>query len=267
MGTYVLCHVKRAEKPFYLSEIRTNIFSIEELCYFLVNNLYLVDGEVFNEELCDWLEQELTLSRLSRTLRSRIGKFAELQELVYPVIKEINYLTYEEMKKLNAAVQAYNAESPSVRMRKKGDMLFKHGILVSAIHVYQDVIARIEKAKPGKDLPESDFSLIPVLYHNLGCAFARLFQMEKAADCFYEVYRWTGSGEDLKTYMLAYRSIKTPLEYQNRLAELGTEKEVKDAIRDSLEEFRRKPEPQVYARDFDEILEKMIAEYHRSTGF
>jgi hypothetical protein len=77
-----------------------NIYSIEELCYFLVNNLYLADGEVFNENLAVWLEQELMLPRLARTLRPKFGKFADIQDLIYPVLKEINYLTYEEMKQL-----------------------------------------------------------------------------------------------------------------------------------------------------------------------
>jgi len=266
LDNYILCQTQRAEKPFYLSSIRMNIYSIEELCYFLVNNLYLADGEVFNENLAVWLEQELMLPRLAKTLRPKFGKFADIQDLIYPVLKEINYLTYDEMKQLNAAIQTYHSETPSMRARRKGDMLAANGILVSAIQVYQELLARIKKAEPGKDLPESDFMLVPVLYHNLGCAFARLFQMEKAAECFYEAYRWTGKGSDLTTYLLAYRSIKTPLEYQSRIAELGCEEEVKNSIQQKIEGFRRKPEPQVYTRDIDEILTKLTEEYHRSTA-
>ena len=266
MGTYILCQTKRAEKPYYLVPVRMNIYSLEELCYFLVNNLYLVGGSVFNDDLSDWLDKELQLPALAARLRPKYGKFADLQELIYPILKEINYLTYEEMKSFNAKIVTYNTESSSVRTRKKADLLAENGILVEAIQVYRELLQKIERSEPGKDLPESDFSITPVLQHNLGCAWARLFRMDKAAECFWEAYRWTGSDEDLITYLLAFRSIKTPLEYQSRLTELSVEDEVKKMIQDKLEEFRRRPEPQVYPRDIDELLTGLTADYHRSTG-
>ena len=266
MGTCILCQISRAEVPYYLSPIRMNIYSIEELCYFLVNNLYLADGTVFNDGLADWLENELGLSSLASKLRPKFGKYADIQELIYPVLKEINYLTYDEIKTFNARIAAYNSESYVIRARKKGDTLVKNGILVDAIRVYQDALARLESTEPGTYLPESDLILTPVLYHNLGCAWARLFQMEKAVECFFSAYRWTGSDEDLKTYLLAYRCVRTPIEYQSRLTELQAGEEVLESLKSSLDEFKRKPEPVVYARDLDEVLTGLTAEYHRSTG-
>ena len=266
LGTCILCQIGRAEVPYYLSPIRMNIYSIEELCWFLVNDLYLADESVFNDDLADWLENELGLNALASKLRPKFGKYADLQELIYPVLKEINYLTYEEIKAMNARILRYNSESYVTRARKKGDTLIKNGILVDAIRVYQAALSRLEDAGPGSDLPESDFMQTPVIWHNLGCAWARLFQMEKASDCFFAAYRWTGSDEDLKTYLLSFRSCRTPLEYQSRLTELQVSDEVISSINKSLEEFRRKPEPVVYARDLDDLLTGLTEEYHRSTG-
>ena len=48
MSGYILCQVKKAEKPFYIENISTNIYSIEELCYYLYNNLYLVDSSLIS---------------------------------------------------------------------------------------------------------------------------------------------------------------------------------------------------------------------------
>ena len=56
MSGYILCQVKKAEKPFYIENISTNIYSIEELCYYLYNNLYLVDSSLISSKLCTWLE-------------------------------------------------------------------------------------------------------------------------------------------------------------------------------------------------------------------
>ena len=71
MSGYILCQVKKAEKPFYIENISTNIYSIEELCYYLYNNLYLVDSSLISSKLCTWLEEELTNVEIS----SLIGDF------------------------------------------------------------------------------------------------------------------------------------------------------------------------------------------------
>ena len=63
MSSYILCQIKRASLPFYIKNISMNIYSIEELCYYLYHNIYLLDETIINEHLCDWLKKELGLNR------------------------------------------------------------------------------------------------------------------------------------------------------------------------------------------------------------
>ena len=42
MGSLILCHKKRAKRPFEISRVHTRIYTIEELCYYICNNLYLI---------------------------------------------------------------------------------------------------------------------------------------------------------------------------------------------------------------------------------
>ena len=88
MNGYILCQVKKAEKPFYIENISTNIYSIEELCYYLYNNLYLVDSSLISNQLCTWLEEELDLPKLAAKLKPFIGKEAGLEEILYPGLSE-----------------------------------------------------------------------------------------------------------------------------------------------------------------------------------
>ena len=81
MSGYILCQVKKAEKPFYIENISTNIYSIEELCYYLYNNLYLVDSSLISSKLCTWLEEELELPKLAAKLKPYIGREAGLEEV------------------------------------------------------------------------------------------------------------------------------------------------------------------------------------------
>ena len=98
MSGYILCQTKRAKLPYFIENISTNVYSIEELSYYLYHNLYLIDQTIMNEGLCSWIQEELELPALAAKLRSKISKFASAEDIVYPVFKEINYLTYEELK-------------------------------------------------------------------------------------------------------------------------------------------------------------------------
>ena len=52
----------------YIENISTNIYSIEELCYYLYHNIYLLDETIINEHLCDWIKNELGLLKLYQKL-------------------------------------------------------------------------------------------------------------------------------------------------------------------------------------------------------
>ena len=58
MSDITMCTL-HSEKPYYITEINKNIYSIEELNYYLYNYLYLVDEEFFSESLIDYIENEL----------------------------------------------------------------------------------------------------------------------------------------------------------------------------------------------------------------
>ena len=52
MGSLILCHDRHAAHPYEITRIHCRIFTIEELCYYLCNNLYLIDYTIMNEQLC-----------------------------------------------------------------------------------------------------------------------------------------------------------------------------------------------------------------------
>lgn len=92
-------------------------------------------------------------------LRSKISKFASAEDIVYPVFKEINYLTYEELKELNVRLQKMNEETPAMREKQKADALMENEMYVHAIQVYQNLLEteNLEETVrgDGKSVPQS----------------------------------------------------------------------------------------------------------------
>lgn len=259
MSGYILCQTRKADVPYYVENISTNIYTIEELCYYLYHNVYLLDQTIFNEELCNWIEDELELPKLAARLRPKIYKFASEADILYPIFKEINYLTYDELKKLNVVLTNLDKEPMLIREKKKGDALMKNGMYVQAMQVYRNLLER-------DDLETGRAGLTASICYNMGCAYSYLFQMEKAVEYFLEAYEKSGRREYLKSYLLAYRSIRTPIEYASKLSEMQVDTETMAEVTQALDKFARKPETEVYMQHVDEILLELTREYHRSTG-
>lgn len=259
MGGYILCQTKKAETPYFIGNISTNIYSLEELCYYFYHNLYLIDGTIINEELCKWIEEELELPKLAAKIRPHLGKFAAVEDVLYPVFKEINYLTYEELRVLNGMIQKMNRETVLVRLKQKADAMIENGMYVNGIQVYQEILKR-------DDLSEAPEGFEERIYHNLGSAYSYLFLMEKALEYFWKACQCSHSEKALVSYLLAYRSVRTKEEYAAKAAELKVSEEVKEEIKNKLGEFARLPEKKADVEKIDEMLAGFTKEYHRSTS-
>lgn len=259
MSGYILCQTKKADVPYFIENISTNIYSLEELCYYLYHNLYLIDQTIINEGLCSWISKELNLPELAAKLRPNLGKFASAEDILYPIFKEINYLSYEELRDLTTELLKLDAQDSAVRDKRKGDSLVENGMYVNAIRVYQKLLERehLDQVKEG---------LTRSVYHNLGCAYSYLFQMEKALDYFWKAYECSNSPEDLTTYLLAFGSVRTPKEYEKKAKELGVGEKVLKSIKEEIGKFSGIPERNIETDQVDKMLEELTKEYHRSTG-
>ena len=111
---------KTASMPYYIENISTNIYSIEELCYYFYHNIYLLDETILNEHLCDWIRKELGLERLYRRLYKILEEEEGTAEFILAVFKEINYLSHQEFKKLNENLNLLKQQPAVQREKKKG---------------------------------------------------------------------------------------------------------------------------------------------------
>ena len=59
MGELLLCHETIAALPYYIEETGINIYSMEELSYYISGNVYLLDHSFMCESLCTWVEKQM----------------------------------------------------------------------------------------------------------------------------------------------------------------------------------------------------------------
>ena len=214
--SFDLCQVKRAAKPYYIESISTNIYTIEELCFYLYENVYLIDGTIINEALCDWLRDELGLRKLYRQLYEQLEKQEGVAYFILPIFREIGYLSPEKMRQMQEKLGKLEVQQEDVRQKLKGDYLVKCGMYSNAMNEYYQIL---ERRGPG-NLGAQFYAEI---WNNLGCAYARMFLFEDAAECFLKGYRQVGTKEMLRRYVSVLPLYLSDQEYKKKLQELGAD--------------------------------------------
>ena len=88
MGSLILCHRKKAKQPYEISRVHMRIYTIEELCYYICNNLYLIDYTIINRQLCNWIDTELDMKELADKLREELRQNCSMEQFVLTILRE-----------------------------------------------------------------------------------------------------------------------------------------------------------------------------------
>ena len=82
MGELILCSQQLAAMPYYIENVSLNVYSLDELCYYIRNNTCLLDADFMDDELCDWVENEQHLPDIAQNLRN-IKAGADISDIIW----------------------------------------------------------------------------------------------------------------------------------------------------------------------------------------
>lgn len=210
MGSIILCHKKKARHPYEISRIHRRIYTIEELCYYLCNHLYLVDYTIMNEKLCDWLEEELELHELSENLRGTLQQNGAVEHFVITILAHSSIYTTAELKGIQEVLDKLKNQKQIEKQKYKADNLLESGSVKSAILIYKSIIhGEVDESVDGKFYGK--------VYGCLGSAYGRLFLYEEAADMYETAFQICEEESMLKAYIYACSQYMSEEEYQSLL--------------------------------------------------
>lgn len=203
MSTLIYCKNSIAATPYYIEEAALNVYSLEELSYFILNNVYLLSDRFMSVELCNWIGRELKQTSLSQELMTLVTSNAPLHIFVGHLLKSNGYASNKEIKDVIALVSTFENISEPERKKLRADRLMGADNIVDAIYEYESLLAD-EVARTLPKTLEGD------IYHNLGTAFARLFFFDQAISCFEEAYKRNQKSQSLNSLIYAIRCKKDP---------------------------------------------------------
>lgn len=195
MSGLILC-TKKTDIPYRISDANLNIYSIEELAYYLYNNAYFVDESFFSEELISYIEDKLNLKKIAQRLRYAIGQKIDFYELVMIIITGAKYYSENEIRGFEKELKSIGTKSMLERMKARAEMLYKNGKLSSAMQVYDNILSNRTYKKQSEEF-YSD------VYFGRARIHCRMFYFKEAIEELNEAYRLNNTLEILKSLIYA----------------------------------------------------------------
>lgn len=150
MGRVLLCLGEYAGKPYFVERAYADVYSVEELCYCLIKNAYLVDEEIMDEGLLDWLERECGLKSLAEKLRKVKEAGGTPGEYAGMILDYVGYGGREEMEKAKEEMNKGTGLNLYEKRKARADHLAENRKLASALRIYEGLI---------EELPEEEKEL------------------------------------------------------------------------------------------------------------
>lgn len=271
MSKLRICTGELASEPFFLPQACINIYSIEELCYLLALNPFIITNDLIDERLVDWIEEQCMLPDLSAKLRPLFRKGSQIGDFVNLIMDYVNFCDQNERDVINDTLRNNSGLNDLERKKRQADYLLKNGKYEAAIDEYESLLSK---------LPEVDQSLRPAVYQNMGYTYAKLFMFDIAAKYYKRAYEMTGNIEIGTMYLSATRLFLSDEKYLRLMSEhgelheasLALEKKIKSVLGDFegsresimlnvLNMYKDDGNIASYYEEIDKVIADMKADY------
>lgn len=277
MGKFILCSGTRAKEPLRIEMTDTILYTIEELCFYLYQHIYLITDEFFSEPVIAWIEKEVELLELAKKLREYNSSNKTLKDKVISVLCSTDYYTEKEMKELIVVMDKMDGLPLIKRRKMRADIYVGYQRYVFAAKEYEGIL----ESKEASILTADEYGN---LLHNYALVLLNIGSLKDAAQKMKEAYQSNQNPESLKSYLLILRMLdnENAQEEQKDLAVPNEMLEMIDAIMKDAESMesthasyqayqklldsKKKHDAIKFYRDLETMLEKWISEYRNKVS-
>ncbi len=257
MSKLILCIGSYAKTPYWVDRSELNLYSVEELCFYIRENVVLIDKDFMDIRLSEWIEQECGLPKLGQELMSCIRQKASLTVFINAILKTINYCTEEEIKEIDRQLLE-NADMNNWEKRKNRiDFYYKNGKYAVALREYE--ILRNELGK-------EDMKLAARISYNIGTIYAHLFIFDMAAESYLRSFKEEESEERFFAYLAAKRMLLSDKDYIDFVAQELSHYDISLQLEKTIENLNNLWEESEEKHMLDELQEwrkdQRVKEYY-----
>lgn len=231
MGKLLFCKGTLAERPYQMDLGNINIYSIEELCFYIVEKLDLIVELQLPSSLVDWIGNQLEMELLASKLLQLQKENASNKALIQAILKSCNYYTREEIVEIVEVIEEIENLPIIQRKIKKANNLLGEKNYREAEHNFEDLI----NSDLAADLSREEYAQI---LHNLGIAKIYTLGIKEASIFFKQAYERNHKEESLKQYLMSLKISKQEDLLEKEIGRYGLASEV-ESDKDFLLELNR----------------------------
>ncbi|MBQ4522387.1 MAG: hypothetical protein IJA10_05470 [Lachnospiraceae bacterium] len=238
MGNVIICQTQEGKKPYIFENARIEVYSYEELCYYIYYNIPMLDENTITEKLLQWISEELNLSELSEKIRCRMESQNEVS-LYQTILGYRSYFTKQEIEVFLVSFEEYQLLTPFEKQKKKADSLLLYKRYMKAFHIYETIAMQMGE-KENMDQEEKIF--LGNIYHNMAVCQGKNLEWEQAKQNFRKAYALNKNTESLKEYFFILKLSAKEEEMQEEEKKFCLSEEffldIQDEIEDSEKEIK-----------------------------
>lgn len=191
---FILAKGQMAEKPYEMPYTGKKVFSVEELCYYIYNNIYSINEDFFQPSLSVWMKEELGLPELADKLEEMIKEEHGLKDLVVTTLCGCDYYQEKEIRKIIKVLDEIN-NLPVFRKKKiKADNYLRAGRYGKGLMEYRKLL---HGSYAVNFTPEEYGDIL----HNQGIAHFYTSSFAEAKEDFREAYVRNNKKDSLDHYL------------------------------------------------------------------
>lgn len=248
MGELILCRQEIAANPYFIEDASLNIYSLEELSYYIAENVYLLNAQFMSKDLCRWIGKELGCRDLEKTLVDAISQKAPLHVFIGQILTYNGYLTNSEIRDVLKTIASFENKSPAECQKMRADRLMEKDKIVDAIYEYEQMLDD-PKVLHGATVFEGD------VWHNLGVAYARLFFFSEASCCFEEAYKRNHRQDSLRMMLSAVLCMEDEKRFEQLKDQYFIPEDMVSEIRQEMETAASSKEIQAFCSQMEKQLQ------------
>ena len=191
---FILCKGALAKEPYIVPVSEVPVYSLEELCYYMYNNIYSITEEFFDERLVTWLREEVNCDSLSKKMEVLIQQRHDVKDLVVTLLCSCDYYKEEEVRNLVEVLNRISHLPPHKKNKIKADAYLSAGKYGKSLQEYKELLYG-ELA--GQFTTEEYGNVL----HNQAIALYYVSSYYEAARGFKEAYARNHRGESRDQYL------------------------------------------------------------------
>ncbi len=274
---------KYAKAPYTVPGIERKVYCMEELCYCIREDAFLLDLSFLNDGLLDWIEKECGLKDLAKALYPLVHKQGSLSSFAVAILQYVGLYDSGAILETEQVLKQAAGLSAIERRKTQVDYLVRKKQYALALDGYDALLKKWkEQDAQGGALPAQ--SCRAAIWHNMGGAYGGMMRYDRAAECFLKACELDGETGEYEYYLAAMRMQLTEKEYVDLVAEhevlCSSSLKLEETWNRAMAEWEQQPEclrmrrrrellagdGQKYLEENERLIQALKDSYRRMVG-